>query len=87
MSSNNDGKPYSFGGFYLDKTTLESGQLTVAKFLLERFAGRQGVRQTKVLQFGRNTEVKPSGHAEQEGEVEPGPVVSYQHNILLLLDS
>ena len=70
----------------LDEATLESGQFAVAKLLLERFARGERVGQSEVLQFCRKTNLEPSRHAEEEGEVKPGSVVSNQDNILLLCD-
>ena len=74
------------GAAHLDQATLESGQLAVAKLLLVRFAGGQRVGESKVLQFWWKTDVEPARHAEEEWEVEPGSVVSDQHNLLLLLE-
>ena len=73
-------------GYHLDEATLESGQLAVAKLQLERFACGERVGQSEVLQFCRKTNLEPSRHAEEEGEVKPGSVVSNQDNILLLCD-
>ena len=55
---------------YLDKATLESRQLAVAKLQLERFAGGEGVGQLKVFQFGWEMNLEPSSHAEQQLVVE-----------------
>ena len=85
-SRSNTDQPYGRQTGYLDKATLESGQLAVAKLELESFAGGEGVGQPKVLQVGGETDAEPGGRAEQQGEVEPGSVVSHQDYTLLLLE-